>query len=1293
MKYGKNNSRAKASLARWVRRLSVTINALKRKPEGPHRALDNNAAEPDRTAVVTVFATLVSDGNLDFTNIPARPNPSLTITDDDGEPGGAISCRAISDYKIKSSSDGMNGVPAVNAPTTGAPMITGTSAHGPGWPGGEHRHGDHRRQHQQHRHGEQAGDGFGDGGKRQAADAGCGREPAECDARHRGRRHARHRAHTRDAGRFAGTPSESGYTVALTSEPTGPLTVTRAGGLTVATASNPQDSDFAASKTLTFTTSNWQTARTVTLRAGADSNTTDNTYTIGHTASGGDYGSVRGSLSVRVLDGQKSGATLVLTVDRTEIPEGGGVAVELSTAPGTASASDFGANTASIEIGGSYDYDETFQTTAQIAITPVDDGLDEGNETVTVTVRAQADPDDDNETAKIAHGAAGADYEGIVGPPVSVSVNDDDQTSRKVVLSLSPDRVDENAGSPTVTVTAALDGAARASITEVQVTVTGNTAQAVTDFAVVPPFTVTIPQGQTSGTGTFSFAPVNDSIDERDETVSVGRTVSGLPVDSASLLLVDDDDRGVTVSEMTLTLLEGGSTTYTVKLNSEPTGNVTVTPVVTVIGGGTRTVTPSPGALTFTKDDWNQAQTVTLNTADDNTVMGEMTVQVEHTASGGDYGSVEVDDVTAILHGLFIDGMTVTFQIPQNGIVTVPESTPVPAGIQLTVSTSLAGQTVSISPGTLPTDMPRGFRASNAAVDIKLGTTFSGEATVCLPSRGRGRVFRWDDEADPPTWVELDAPAAGSPTRLACGVTDRFSLFALGSAEQERVAKAWLARFGRTVAQHVTEAVQDRLSAPRAEGLQGTLAGQPLPAPGSALPGVADTRPLLHNPDAEFTGLGEQSGVQSRSLTARDLLTGSQFSLTREAADGSTVVVWGRGAVTDFDGRDSQASVDGNVTTGLLGADWASGPLVAGLALSISEGRGFWTLDGEKENVESSMAGLHPFIGYKLTDRLSVWGVAGYGQGELETSNGREKANSDIYMAMVAAGAKGDLLNRADGDNMTLSLKTDGLFVRIGAAASDGGMDKVKADASRLRVALEASRSVPLSNGSELEPSLEIGLRYDGGDAENGFGVDIGAGLGWTNPARGLKAEARARGLLTHEDDGFRELGFSGSFDWQQKPSSDRGAKLSLSQTVGGASSGGADTLFSRNALNNLAVNGNADGGEVLDSHRLEAKFGYGFSAFNDRFTWTPAIGIGRSDNGRDNSLGWRLVRGSAPGDGSLELSFEARRRESANDNSARRNTRSGSSSTPGSERRANGVSIGWRTHWTPISMPSCLHH
>ena len=45
----------------------------------------------------------------------------------------------------------------------------------------------------------------------------------------------------------------------------------------------------------------------------------------------------------------------------------------------------------------------------------------------------------------------------------------------------------------------------------------------------------------------------------------------------------------------------------------------------------------------------------------------------------------------------------------------------------------------------------------------------------------------------------------------------------------------------------------------------------------------------------------------------------------------------------------------------------------------------------------------------------------------------------------------------------------------------------------------------------------------------------------------------------------------------------------------------------------------------------------------------TPEIGLGLSDAGRDYSLGWRLTRAGS-GAGSLEFTFEARRRESAND-------------------------------------------
>ena len=223
------------------------------------------------------------------------------------------------------------------------------------------------------------------------------------------------------------------------------------------------------------------------------------------------------------------------------------------------------------------------------------------------------------------------------------------------------------------------------------------------------------------------------------------------------------------------------------------------------------------------------------------------------------------------------------------------------------------------------------------------------------------------------------------------------------------------------------------------------------------------------------------------------------------------------------------------------------------------------------------------------------------------------------------------------------------------------GLGEIDADGGRLG---DHPAFVPYRRHLAHRVDRQIGRRLHVGAVFDDRGLVGGAGLlqrqardlparhrvGVENDGPGARTEGPGAGprLLTHEDDGFRELGISGSLAWQQKPSSDRGAKLSLSQTLGGSSSGGADALLSRNALDGLAANGNENGGNVLDGHRLEAKFGYGFSAFDDRFTWTPEAGIGLPDAGRDYSLGWRLVRG-----GSLEVSVEVRRRESANDNTA----------------------------------------
>ena len=180
-------------------------------------------------------------------------------------------------------------------------------------------------------------------------------------------------------------------------------------------------------------------------------------------------------------------------------------------------------------------------------------------------------------------------------------------------------------------------------------------------------------------------------------------------------------------------------------------------------------------------------------------------------------------------------------------------------------------------------------------------------------------------------------------------------------------------------------------------------------------------------------------------------------------------------------------------------------------------------------------------------------------------------------------------------------------------------------------------------------PSVEIGVRHDGGDAETGFGVDIGGGLAWSDPKRGLSAELRGRSLLSHEARGFEEHGFSGALGFDPTPDTERGLKLTMSQTVGVQAAGGMDALLSRDTLAGLAA---SDHGGEPAQRRFEMRMGYGLAAFGDRFTGTPEIGFGFAGTQRDYSLGWRLTHAGRYR-GSFELSLEARRREIANDDVA----------------------------------------
>ena len=147
---------------------------------------------------------------------------------------------------------------------------------------------------------------------------------------------------------------------------------------------------------------------------------------------------------------------------------------------------------------------------------------------------------------------------------------------------------------------------------------------------------------------TYTVATVNDDIDKANGTVTATLAngtgyALGNPA-TASVNVNDNDTRGVSISMSGVTVSEaGGTDSYTVKLDSQPTGNVTVT-----MTSNNAAATVAPPSLSFTTGNWNATQTVTVTGQDDaiDNPGNQRTATITHAVSGGDYNSVTAPAVS-----------------------------------------------------------------------------------------------------------------------------------------------------------------------------------------------------------------------------------------------------------------------------------------------------------------------------------------------------------------------------------------------------------------------------------------------------------------------------------------------------------------------------------------------------------------------------------------------------------------------------------------------------------------------
>jgi predicted outer membrane repeat protein len=139
---------------------------------------------------------------------------------------------------------------------------------------------------------------------------------------------------------------------------------------------------------------------------------------------------------------------------------------------------------------------------------------------------------------------------------------------------------------------------------------------------------------------TVTVRVVDDSDREGPHTGTVLHTVASselgaatLPIADVTVDITDNDAPGLVVNALSVSVTEGSTMdAYTVALNSPPTADVSVD-----IDAGTQLATDAQ-TLTFTPDNWDTPQTITVTAVDDGDEEGNHSGAIAHSTTSSDSG-------------------------------------------------------------------------------------------------------------------------------------------------------------------------------------------------------------------------------------------------------------------------------------------------------------------------------------------------------------------------------------------------------------------------------------------------------------------------------------------------------------------------------------------------------------------------------------------------------------------------------------------------------------------------------
>ena len=318
---------------------------------------------------------------------------------------------------------------------------------------------------------------------------------------------------------------------------------------------------------------------TVTLNAGSG-------YTLGST----------NTATVNVSDDDPTPATgptvsfAAATSSRTESNATHNVAVNLSTAPASTITVNYTVGGTAMSTG----FNDYLPLSGTVQVTSSDTS-------VNIPIYLQEDAANEPSETVILTLTTGTGYSLGSTKVHTLTITDDDPLPSEITLTVSPSTIAENVGGSGqfVNVRATMaDNKTSAVDQTVNVTVTGSGGSRVVGFSTQSDtkgtagntFSITIPKYTNTATHNFKIVPVNDQLDETDETITLSgtNTPSGITVSSATITLTDDDAPPPGSPEISVTagsdVTEGSNASFTVKATPAPSAALTVNVAVTQSG-------------------------------------------------------------------------------------------------------------------------------------------------------------------------------------------------------------------------------------------------------------------------------------------------------------------------------------------------------------------------------------------------------------------------------------------------------------------------------------------------------------------------------------------------------------------------------------------------------------------------------------------------------------------------------------------------------------------------------------